>query len=252
MAKVSIITPCFNASKFIEVTYSSLKNQTFTEWEWVIVDDCSTDKSRDILLHLAKNDNRIKLSKNSKNSGAAITRNNSLNKATGEYLAFLDADDEWVPQKLENQLNFMIKNKIDFSYHDYWTVNPDGLKIKKQTCPTHITAKDLLKFNPFATSSVMIKSDLIEINSIRFKEHLLRRQDYLFWYTALIVSTKARCLHQELSYYRIFGSDSLSSNKKMMATIQWRLYRNEFKLGLVPSIYYFIHYAIHGLKKYFF
>jgi teichuronic acid biosynthesis glycosyltransferase TuaG len=251
MDKVSIITPCYNASAFLNITYNALREQTHSNWEWVVVDDCSTDNSFEIMKNLCLEDSRVLLVSNSENSGAAVTRNNALNDATGNYCAFLDADDLWDSKKLKRQLEFMKTNDIDFSYHNYWTVDAKGTKLKKQTCPSEMSAHDLLKYNPFATSSVVIKRDLIEKNHIRFKEHLRRRQDYFFWYDALKVCKVAKCLNEELSQYRIFGTESLSANKKKMAIIQWNLYRQEFKIGLIPSIYYFIHYAIHGLKKYF-
>ena len=251
MNKVSIITPCFNAAEYLNTTYQALSAQTYTNWEWVVVDDCSTDNSVQILEELQKSDARVIIIQNKQNSGAAITRNNSLNCATGEYLAFLDADDLWMTNKLQEQVAFIEAHNHNFVYHNYWTVDAKGQKIKEQICPPTVTAKSLLKFNPFATSSVMIKRDIIEKNNIRFKEHLRRRQDYLFWYDAITVAKEAQGMGSFLSHYRIFGSDSLSANKKKMAIIQWKLYREEFKLNIIMSSYYFICYAIHGIKKYF-
>jgi len=252
MKKVSIITPCFNAEKFILKTYSSLKNQSYSDWEWVITDDCSTDNSTQIIRELINSDERVKLTINDKNSGAAKSRNVSLECARGEYVAFLDVDDLWEPEKLTKQLAFMRINNCDFSYHDYWTIDAKGVVLKEQNLAVKFTAKDLLKYNPFATSSILISKSLIDSNNIRFKEHLRRRQDYFFWYDAISEAKTAFGLNEKLSRYRIFGEESLSSDKKKMAMIQWGLYRDEFKFGLLKSAYYFIHYAIHGAKKYFF
>jgi teichuronic acid biosynthesis glycosyltransferase TuaG len=251
MKKVSIITPCFNAEKFIKETYDCLKSQTYTNWEWVITDDCSTDDSVQIIENLIIEDTRVKLVKNTINSGAAKTRNVSLDNATGEYCAFLDVDDLWEREKLQKQIEFMEQKSCEFSYHDYWTVDAEGNILKEQILDPKYTATDLLRFNPFATSSIMISTPLLSSNNIRFKEHLRRRQDYLFWYDAMIASKQALGIQQKLSKYRIFGDESLSADKKKMALIQWGLYRNEFNFGFIKSAYYFVHYAIHGLKKYF-
>lgn len=252
MTKISIITPCFNAQKYIAQTYDSIKSQSYENWEWVIVDDHSTDESLEILQNISKTDQRVRVFTNIQNSGAAVTRNNCLNNSTGDYVAFLDVDDFWAANKLEDQLEFMQKNNIEFSYHNYDTVNAEGRRIKGHRPAAKVSQNDILKFNPFATSSVMIKRDLIEKNNIRFKEHLRRRQDYIFWYEALGLTQAAFCLNQFLSSYRIFGNESLSSNKKNMAIIQWQLYRSEFGLNIVQSVYYFVFYAVHGVRKYFF
>jgi teichuronic acid biosynthesis glycosyltransferase TuaG len=251
MNLVSIITPCYNAEKYLQQTYQSVSSQEHQKWEWIIVDDCSNDSSFAILQQFAKNDSRIKVFKNDKNSGAAITRNRCLEEANGDYVAFLDVDDLWAKEKLKKQIEFAQAKKAIFTYHDYQLIDPQGVFIKNQLCPKSLVAKDLLKFNPFATSSILIQRQLIESHSIRFKKHLRRRQDYLFWYEAIEACGKAYGMNDILSSYRLIGGDSLSANKKKMALIQWKLYRKEFKLSLFSSLYYFCFYAIHGLKKYF-
>lgn len=251
MKKVSIITPCYNSEFYLRETYNTVSAQTHTSWEWIVVDDCSTDASWKILTELSKSDSRVKIFKNTQNGGAAVTRNNCLDNASGDYIAFLDSDDLWSKEKLEKQLSFAEKNQIDYTYHNYNTVDSDGNVLKEQSIAPSVHQYDLYKFNPFATSSIMINRSTIESNNIRFRNHLRRRQDYFFWFDAIGVSNKARGLEENLSSYRIFGGDSLSANKKKMALIQWQLYRTEFKLNIVQSVYYFIHYAVHGLKKYF-
>ena len=250
--KVSIITPCFNASNYIHETYDSLKAQTYTNWEWIIFDDCSTDNSLSILREISSKDQRVQVFQNKVNSGAAVTRNNCLDKATGNYIAFLDCDDLWITQKLEKQIVFIKEKNADFIYSDYEMIDLNGKYIKKMLTPNRVKASDLLKFNPFATSSVFIKISAIEKKKIRFLEHLRRRQDYIFWYDVIKNNSPAIRMKESLSKYRQVGDTSLSSNKGEMAKIQWGLYRNQFKLGIFPSIYYFSHYAIHGIKKYFF
>lgn len=250
MKKVSIITPCFNCQEFLEETFATVTQQSFENWEWILVDDCSTDDSHLKLQELAERDSRIKVFKNEENCGAAVTRNIGLENATGDYIAFLDSDDLWHPKKLELQMADIEKNKVDFSYHDYETVDEAGKHLKEMNLRGTYSAKDLLKYNPFATSSIVVRRGLIVSHGIRFKEHLRRRQDYFFWYDAIAASKNVKATGQTLSRYRLGNQNSLSSNKIKMAKIQWKLYRTEFNLGLISSVWYTSNYALHGIKKY--
>jgi len=116
---VSVITPCYNCAPFIAETIKSVIAQTYTNWEMLIVDDCSTDGSYETALQYAANDKRVKVYRMEQNSGAAACRNKAIELSQGEYLAFLDSDDLWLPEKLEKQLQFMIKNDADFSFTEY-------------------------------------------------------------------------------------------------------------------------------------
>jgi teichuronic acid biosynthesis glycosyltransferase TuaG len=251
MKKVSIITPNYNGEQFIEQASRFIIGQTHTNWEWIIVDDHSTDSSLIILDKLANSDQRIKVVRSEKNQGAAVARNTGIDNASGDYLAFLDCDDVWRDNKLEVQLNYIESQNAEFTYHHYRIINETGKVLKTQKIQKYIEQEELLLFNPFATSSIMIKTSVIKDNNIRFKTYLRRRQDYLFWYDAIGVSNKAMGIFEPLSDYRIFSKDSLSANKTKMAKIQWMILRKEFKLGLLSSVYNFIRYAIHGIKKYF-
>ena len=246
--KVSIVTPCFNCEDFIRETYKTVKDQSYSDWEWLCVDDCSIDETHKILSEIAEQDKRVKIFKNIENSGAAVTRNKGLEEATGDYIAFLDSDDIWDPSKLALQVDFMQKYSLLFSYHNYQMVDSNGSRIKDMILEECYVASDLLKFNPFATSSIMISKFVAD--RTRFREHLRRRQDYLFWFEALKISNHAKALPEFLSGYRQTGADSLSANKKKMAIIQWQLLGSEFNLSLLERIYYFCQYAIWGIKKY--
>ena len=252
MKTVSIITPCYNAERFVQLTYKSLQNQSFHNWEWIVTNDNSSDNTLEILTRMSEKDSRVKVFNHDKNMGAAIARNTSLNHATGEYVAFLDVDDLWDQEKLKIQISFMEKENISFSYHHYNIVTDDGEVIKMQQVPLKYTSQDLLKFNPFATSSIMIKATVINSHNIRFKEHLRRRQDYIFWYDVLKHLQNAKAINDVLSSYRLVGDSSLSANKKKMAIIQWKILKDEFNVNFLLRIYYFLCYANHGIKKYFF
>lgn len=123
---VSIITPSCNCGKFVEETIQSILSQTYTNWELLFQDDCSTDNTKEIVAKYAAIDHRIKYECNSQNSGAAITRNNALRRAKGKWIAFLDSDDIWLPDKLEKQIKFMQDNNYHFSYHEYTEITEEG------------------------------------------------------------------------------------------------------------------------------
>ena len=126
---VSIIMPSWNTARFIRESIDSVRNQTYTNWELLIVDDCSTDNTDEIVASYS--DERIRYFKNKKNSGAALTRNRALREARGEWIAVLDSDDLWTPEKLERQLQFMKENNYVFSYHEY-------VKIDEESKPLNI------------------------------------------------------------------------------------------------------------------
>ena len=128
---VSIITPNYNCEKFIEETINSVLAQTYNNWEMIIVDDCSSDKSFEIACAYSNKDKRIKVFKNEKNSGAAISRNKAIEMSRGEYLAFLDSDDIWMPNKIQTQLSFMKQHNCDFSFTEYEHIDENGISLKK-------------------------------------------------------------------------------------------------------------------------
>lgn len=123
---VSIITPIYNCEQFLQETIQSVLNQTYTNWELILIDDCSTDNSLSIAETAAQRDSRIRVIKLDQNSGPAVARNIGIKKAKGKYIAFLDSDDMWFPNKLEKQLSFMEKNQIPFTYTGYEKINEDG------------------------------------------------------------------------------------------------------------------------------
>lgn len=136
---VSIITPTWNCASFICETIRSVHAQTYPNWEMIISDDCSTDNTREVIAPYLKADSRIKYICNPKNSGAAITRNNALKVAQGKWIAFLDSDDLWTPNKLEKQIKFMVENNYHFSYTNYCEINEQSEETGKLvTGPNHV------------------------------------------------------------------------------------------------------------------
>lgn len=196
---VSIITPTWNCAKFIGETIRSIQNQTYENWELIISDDCSTDLTREVIEPYLQCDKRIKYICNERNSGAAITRNNALKVAKGKWIAFLDADDLWLPEKLEKQVAFMAENGYAFSYHEYTEIAEDGKDLGIYVSGI----KKVSKFDMYSCCwpgclAVMYdreKIGLIQINDVK------KNNDTAMW---LKVVKKAPCylLKENLARYR--------------------------------------------------
>ncbi len=239
---VSVITPTYNSEKFIMETYSSLVSQTFQKWEWLVTDDCSTDNTYSILLKLSENDDRIKVFRNNFNSGAAHTRNVSILRAKGDFLAFLDSDDLWVPEKLEKQIFFM-KDSIDFSFTAYSVISEDGYAINKivdSNIYGGFTYADMLKKKAtLGCSTVMLrKNAFCDISMPLIKTG----QDYALWLKLLKQGGQAYIFNEVLTKYRIV-SNSISRNKFKKAKRQWQIYREIENISLYLAIICFCHYA---------
>jgi teichuronic acid biosynthesis glycosyltransferase TuaG len=244
---VSIITPSYNSETFIKDTILSVLNQTFQNWEMIIVDDKSRDESINIIQEFIKNDNRIKFIKLNNNMGAAMARNEALKVSKGRYISFLDSDDIWSPAKLEKQLTFMQSNNYPISFTSYETINENG----KENNHIIRTVKSLdleqyLKNTIIGFSTSMIDRNLIK-EELKFLDIRIR-QDTNLWITILKQGYKAYGLDEVLVKYRIH-SNSISSNKVKAAKQVWNLYFNIHKFGLLKSIYYFSWYAFNAVKK---
>lgn len=246
---ISIITPAFNCELTIQQTYNSIKNQTYINWEWVITEDCSDDRTYSKLMKLKEQDSRIKVLKNAKNSGAAVSRNNSISHAKGRYLAFIDADDLWVPEKLEKQFLFMEHYKVDFSFTAYELIDEQGNTIG-QKIDTHLICplayEDMLrKKATLGCSTVMLRRSGFDDISMP----LIRTgQDYALWLKLLKTGVKAFSIPEVLTQYRILPN-SISRNKVKKAKRQWQIYREIEKLPLLKSIECFCFYALRAVFR---
>lgn len=196
---VSIITPTFNCGRFIERSIQSVLSQTYSDWELVISDDCSTDNTFEVIKPYIESDKRIKYIKNKKNSGAAITRNNALREAKGHWIAFLDSDDLWAPTKLEKQIKFMEENGYAFSYHEYIEIDEQD-----NLLGIHVGGKShVCRFDMFACcwpGCLSVMYDASKIGLIQIKD-IKKNNDTAMW---LKVIRKADCylLPEILGKYR--------------------------------------------------
>lgn len=245
--KVSIIMPSYNTAKYIDETINSVLKQTYTEWELIIVDDCSTDET-DAVVSKYLTDERIKYLKNEVNSGAAITRNRALREASGKWIAFLDSDDLWQPEKLEKQLKFMVDGGVAFSFSDYEVIDDVG-SVKTVFVPRKdlYNYKDILKSCSIGCLTVIYNAEIL--GKVFMPENAPKREDFACWLSILKTGVSAVCLHICLAKYRVH-SHSVSSSKLRMVKYQWNVYRKVEKISLFKSVFYLFSWAVSGLFKY--
>ncbi|MFW5821410.1 MAG: glycosyltransferase family 2 protein [Bacteroidota bacterium] len=242
---VSIITPTYNSVNFIQSTINSIIEQTYTNWELLITDDCSNDGTWEILQKFAKKDKRIKIFRLEKNSGAGVSRNNSIKHATGRYIAFCDSDDLWEPEKLEVQIQFMIENNYVFTYGPYKVVDENRNYKGTFYPPEKLNYRDMLKSCSIGCLTAAYdteKLDKLYMPSIR------KRQDYALWLEILKKIEFAYSYKETLAVYTA-RSRSISSNKIFAAQYQWKIYREVEQLNIIKSLYYMLHYGIRGIIK---
>jgi glycosyltransferase involved in cell wall biosynthesis len=206
---ISIITPNYNCVRFIAQTIESVRAQTYQNWEMIIVDDCSTDGSYEIARTYSMKDKRIKIFRMDRNSGAALCRNKAIELSNGDYLAFLDSDDLWLPEKLERQLGFMVENRCDFSFTEYEHIGEDGklLGIKARVIK-RLTYKKMLLHCFCGCSTVMYKQNMNKI----FGPVVASCNDWALFLKIVRHTNNARGYSECLTKYRI-RKNSLSRNK---------------------------------------
>jgi len=245
--KVSIITPVYNAEKFIANTIKSVRNQTFEDFEMILIDDCSQDNSEEIIQKISNIDQRIRYIRLKKNSGAAVARNTGLQAARGEYVAFIDSDDSWKKEKLEKQILFMKKNNAVFTYTAFETISEEGKVLKnKVNVPTKLNYSDLLKNTAIACSTVIINRTAVG----NFSMPLVRKgQDTATWLMLLKNNTTyAYGLNEVLSSYRNVKG-SISDDKFSALKRTWNTYYHIEKLSFLKALYYFSWYIFNAIKK---
>jgi teichuronic acid biosynthesis glycosyltransferase TuaG len=242
---VSIVMPVYNGESFITESIRSVIQQSFQDWELIVVDDASADTSVGLVQALCAVDERIRLLQLEQNSGAAVARNTAIEHARGRYIAFLDGDDLWLPHKLELQLAFMYETRAAFSYSAYDRIDEAGRRITTIGVPKIVQYQDLLKTNYIGSSTAIYDTSLV---GKVFMPTNTKREDLATWLVVLKVNGQARGLNRILSQYRVYSRQS-SRNKASMAKENWKLYRDVEALNLFQSAFYFCHYAVKGLFR---
>lgn len=244
---VSIITPCYNTATVISQTIQSVIRQTYKNWEMLIVDDCSTDNSSSIIHEYIANDSRIRYFKTEKKTGSpSLPRNIGIDNAKGEYIAFLDADDVWMPDKLQKEVEFLERNGYDLAYSYYEKMDWEGQRANRIIRTREKTSyKDLLKSNSIPCLTSIIRKDVI--GSTRFKQ--IPQEDFCFWLDILKKGYKAYNICEITALYRE-TKISRSANKLDMFKGYWNVIRNHQNISLIPACYYMMTYTILGFAKY--
>ncbi|MHA0914288.1 glycosyltransferase family 2 protein [Kosakonia cowanii] len=242
---VSVIMPTFNSISTVRESIDSVRRQSYAPWELLITDDCSTDGTYEVLLEIASIDSRIKVYRNENNLGAGVSRNNSINQASGRFIAFLDSDDLWHKDKLSKQIDFMLQGKYALTYTYYRKIDASGNLKGGVHPPKKVNYRTLLKSNVIGCLTAIYDRELL---NKQFMPAIRKRQDMALWLTILQRIDYAMCLPEELAFYRE-GHISLSSNKLKILSSQWDFYKNYLGFSNLKSLYYFFFYALNAVKK---
>ncbi len=252
MPTVSVIIPVHNAGKFIFDTMTSVAGQEFSDWEMILVDDHSEDDSVKIIndfidIRKGKGDQEIRLLSSGDKYGAANARNMGIDAAKGRYIAFLDADDMWEPEKLREQIEFQEKIGAEFTFTGYEFADEKGVSIDRIVrVPFHMRYKDALKNTTIFTSTVMFDSEKLPRELMYMPD--VPSEDTACWWKVMKTGIPAWGLNRPLTIYRRSGG-TLSSNKLTAIKRIWNLYRNVEHLGLIRSAWCFVFYAFHAVMR---
>lgn len=244
---VSIITPCYNSGTFLEFSIESVLSQSFSDWELLVIDDCSTDDSAAIIHKFMEQDSRIYYFKTDKPSGSpTLPRNIGIEKAKGRYIAFLDSDDIWLPDKLEKQLDLFKKYQdMAICFSDYEKITENGSRDNRIVkAPFVVTYKDLLSGNVIGCLTAVY--DTSKVGKVFLQNHA--HEDYILWLDILKRGYSARNTNTVEALYRV-REHSVSSNKLKTMLWQWDIYFSVEKVGYIRAIYYFICYAFKAYRK---
>jgi teichuronic acid biosynthesis glycosyltransferase TuaG len=243
---VSIVTPAYRVADYVGAAIRSVQAQEYEHWELLIVDDCSPDNTCAEVERAAVGDPRVLLIRQPKNCGPAMARNAALGRAKGRFIAFLDSDDLWLPQKLSTQLEFMTARRAAITYTGFRRISQDGSTLGRLVrVPERVDYSELLRNTAIVTSSAMVDMSLtgpLEMPRAPY-------DDYALWLSLLRSGHCAYGLTQDLVRYRVV-QNSVSRSKVGSARRVWRTYREIEHLSMAYSAWCFANYAIRGWLKY--
>lgn len=243
---VSIIMPAYNAESHIASAIESILKQTYRSWELLVVNDASSDMTGEIVEKIKKSDSRISLFTNATNMGIADSRNLALKSAKGKFIAFLDSDDLWLPDKLSTQLAFMSNSNVCITYSGYSRINESGKFLCTVMPPKLISYEDLLKTNHIGNLTGIYDCEIL--GKEYFKKY--KHEDYIAWLNLIKRAGQGHGILQELAQYRV-NSGSASANKFKAITWQWRIYRESERLSISKSCILMGSYVWHAVLKRF-
>ncbi len=240
--KVSIILPNYNSSEFVEKTIQSVIKQSFKNWELLVVDDCSNEKTKKILRKYEKI-KKIKIYWLKKNRGAAFCRNFALKKIKSDFVAFIDSDDFWKKNKLKKQINFMVRNNYNFTYTYYKTF---GYKTSLIRPPEKLSFLEFVKNTSIATSSMILKRKILK--GIKFTNTLIC-EDYYFKCSALQKISAAHCLKSFETHYRLRKNSMQSNNFKNLYWI-WKINKDYNNFNFLKNFNSVLNISLSSFKRY--
>lgn len=243
---VSVIMPSYNCGRFVEETIRSVQAQTYQNWEIIFVDDCSKDDTMSKVMALKESDKRIKVYQNPQNCGAAVSRNLALREAKGRWIAFLDSDDLWKPEKLEKQVKFMEDNGYKFSctYSEDIDENGKDLEIVTRS-PLHITKTDMFNYCCIGCLTAMYDSNYIGLIQI---EDIQKNNDYAMW-LKIIKKSDCYCLPEVLAKYRKRGGSISRHSKFKLIKWHYLLFRKAEGQSVIESIFNTVRNLFFGVIK---
>ena len=244
---VSIITPSYNSAKFIAQTIQSVQNQTYQNWEMIIVDDGSSDETEKIVQEICQDEKRIQFYKLAENSGPAVARNTAIEKATGNYMTFIDADDIWFPTFIENSIKTIQETGISFVFSSYKRTNENlEFVFSDFIVPHKVSYSDILKSNSISCLTAFL--DVKKLGK-KYMPLIRKRQDMGLWLKYLKEIPYAHGILETQAIYRI-RENSLSRKKSDLIKYQWQFYRKVEQLNAFQSAYYMLHWMYRGFMKY--
>lgn len=243
---ISVIMPAYNSGNFIKKAIQSVRIQTYKNWELIIIDDYSSDNTRNIIKNFSKLDKRIKYKFLKNNVGAAVARNEAIKISSGEYIAFLDSDDLWFKDKLFKQLKIMEEKNYFFTSTGYMKINESDEDLKKAVIPHEkLDYHGLLKECP-GNSTVMYNAKIL---GKFYVPNIKKRNDYLMWLQVIKKAQKLVGLKEVLSCHRV-REGSLSINKKGLVKYHWYIYTKIEKLSLIYSSYLMNYWVLKSLNTF--
>lgn len=243
---VSVITPTYRAAQFVAQTIDGVCSQTHQDWELLVVDDCSPDDTVEVVERLTLSDARVKLLRQERNAGPAMARNSALSAGTGQYVAFCDSDDVWLPEKLERQLSFMRRTGAAFSYTAFRRMDEAGGRLGRLIrVPRSLNYAQLLCNTAIATSTVIL--DRSVVGDVRMTKTFY--DDLVLWLSILKVGVVAQGLEEDLMRYRVVRG-SWSRSKTRSAGMVWRTFRDIERLSVPRAAWCLANYGVRGVMKY--
>ena len=247
--KVSIITPTYNSIKYIDQVVNCILSQTFTDWEWIIVDDCSSDGTKDYLKSLDKEHSNIHCFYNKTNLGAGPARNLAIENANGEYIAFIDSDDLWTLDKLEKQIHFMDENDSVMSHTSYGFIDQNGESIRTvfEVSDHPVSYENLLKNTEISCLGAIYSQKKL---GKRYMPDIRRKQDYALWLSILKDGHCSDPIKESLAFYRQHKDSATSKKYKLILKHCLFLHNNE-GLSWIKSLYCTFWWGYNGIIKYY-